>query len=235
MSEPTQILPANPAGPQCACAEPVLWRGHPPRGLWMLRLHDCFLIPISLLWTAFIGAVTASWLLQSPHQGFENFAGIILIGILLAGIYLLFGRFVLDWIRRRHTWYVLTSRRVLIRQNWPIERVQSFRRDQLLDMLLDEGFDNVGTIRFIGDNDAMPDLMMGYIPSTWFLPVAPPRFERIHHARDVFDLIRSTLHVRIRGQFPKATPGDPPPIYRKGFHAHSAALSASAVIRRTNS
>lgn len=171
--------------------EQVLWTGQPRQGFF-LRSTDSFLMPLGLGWGA-LAVFLAISLFQSPAP--FQFGDLIVytIDIMFAiiGIYLAVGRFFYDRMRRRHTWYAVTSSRAMIIQDWPFERVNSIELDHLTDMHLDEGFDDVGTIRFPGGDETVFYLMGGNESWPWAAGVAPPSFERIHDARRVYDLIRA--------------------------------------------
>lgn len=171
--------------------ESLLWTGRPPQQLFLFRSTEWFLMPISIGWGALTVLLFIS-ILNAPAP--NSAADVLLIGIdalfAAVGVYLAAGRFFMDFVRRRHTWYAVTSMRVLIFQDFPAQRMRSLYADQLGSMRLDEGFGDVGTIRFPGGNETVFYLMGGNESWPWAAGVAPPSFERIHDARRVYELIR---------------------------------------------
>lgn len=181
--------------------EEVLWIGQPPSG-FMLRPMDAFLEPVAILWAAFAFYFMVGCFVTSTEPGLASLIfDLFGVGFCCFGIYIAVGRFFFDRARRRQTWYAVTSSRALIVQAWPRARVRTFELDGLSDIRLDEGFDDIGTIRLPGGNDLL-FLMMGGVESwPWAASVAPPTFEKIHNARQVYDLIR---HIRYEHRAPSA-------------------------------
>lgn len=173
--------------------EEVLWVGRPHRG-FLLRPMDAFLEPMAILW-----AVVAFWMtfssfsMPAPRDSGVLVSNLIGVAFCCFGLYVAVGRFFFDRARRRQTWYAVTSSRALIVQAWPTARVRSFELGGLSDVRLDEGFDDVGTIRLPGGDERLFLLMGGVESWPWAASVAPPSFEKIHNARQVYDLI---CHLR---------------------------------------
>lgn len=86
--------------PCLANGERLLWAGRPKQGL-LLRPSDLFWIPFSLLWAGF--AVYWEYLaVKSGQPMLWRFWGVPFI---LAGLYLVFGRFLVDSATRSSTYY----------------------------------------------------------------------------------------------------------------------------------
>lgn len=101
--------------------EEVLWKGIPEPGIH-LRREDAVLIPFSILWFAFALFMILSMRENGP-------LGVILI---LVGLHLLFGRFVLSAQWAAHTVYAVTNQRVMIltrcrQKDIDLERVSRVR------------------------------------------------------------------------------------------------------------
>jgi hypothetical protein len=122
--------------------EKLLWGGRARQG-FMLRSSDFFEIPFSLLaCTLFAsGAVAASRI-----PGFRGLHPWLLPLFVLLSLYVLCARFVLDLWRRQHTFYVVTSKRVIILSGALSNRIRSFRVEGLTDVTLAERPSGCGTI-----------------------------------------------------------------------------------------
>jgi hypothetical protein len=98
MSAPVDLLPH----------ERILWEGHPVRRrLW--RRSDVFYVPFSVVWTGGVASVVVVLVARGAGPG--------LIGpvvLLLFGLHITFGRFVVRAVSWRRTRYVITDRRVLV-------------------------------------------------------------------------------------------------------------------------
>jgi hypothetical protein len=157
----------------------------------LFRPTDWFLIPMSIIWTLVITyAAAGAW--SAPSSDDHVMAVIVsmmLTAMAAVGVYTLIGRFWVDAVRRRHTWYGVTNRRVIIARDWPRSIVRSLDIATLTDVALDEGFSDIGTVRFGVSDDAIFYLMGGNESWPWSASMASPRFERIRGARDVYELI----------------------------------------------
>jgi hypothetical protein len=120
--------------------EEVLWQGRPL--LWRLfTTYDLWLIPVSLVWCSF----TVPFLITSLRSGDLFF---IIFPHAWVGLYMLFGRFVYKLVRKQHTHYVITDRRVLIINNLLGKRVKTYNLDHLPNLSKTVGFGGVGSITF---------------------------------------------------------------------------------------
>ena len=90
--------------------EKIVWQGRPDRKLIVLRSSDTFLIPFSLLWCgfAFFWEFTV---LSTPDPFPFALFGLPFIAI---GLYIVFGRFLVDSYIRHNTSYALTNQRAII-------------------------------------------------------------------------------------------------------------------------
>ena len=108
--------------PELATDENLLWSGRPRQGL-TLRASDWFVIPFSLLWGGFALFWEATVLGLSVNQQGANptsaFMALFGLPFVVIGLYLIFGRFLVDaWIRKNTT-YALTDQRALVLRNNP--------------------------------------------------------------------------------------------------------------------
>ncbi|HET9000270.1 MAG TPA: hypothetical protein VFP86_11530 [bacterium] len=188
--------------------EKLLWSGAPPTGI-MVRSTDLSLIPFSL----FICGFSAFWAFGVATSGAP--VVFILFGIpcVLFGVYMLFGRFIVDAWVRANTYYGVTDQHILIASGLFGLNVESLDLDKLDDLTISERPDGRGTIIFGAlplmagsssnrDSSVPADVVQaagGTVSSQ--LPGQPirfsikvrvrmPRFERIENVRLVYDTIQ---------------------------------------------
>jgi hypothetical protein len=162
--------------------EQALWIGQPSQGL-VLRGSDAFLIPFSLLWCGF----AIFWEVSVLAGGGPWFFSLFGVPFVLAGLYFVVGRFWVDAAQRRHTFYAVTSDRIVIVSGLFAPRVQSLSIDRLSDVSLNERSDGTGTITF----GPVPPWYWWYGGSSWpgFGVQAVPSFELISDARRIYEVI----------------------------------------------
>jgi hypothetical protein len=118
--------------------ERLLWEGR-RRGGVKLRGSDFFLIPFSLLWGGFAIVWESMALFVVPKN---NPAGWVfpLFGIpfVLAGLYIIFGRFIVDAKMRARTEYALTNRRAIIISGLFARKVRSINLQSTPEITLSE-------------------------------------------------------------------------------------------------
>lgn len=165
-------------GPQ----ERLLWAGRPPAGL-VLRPAEVFLIPFSLLWCGF--AIFWEW--GAVTMANDPFFALFGIPFVLMGLYIVFGRFVLDRKQREYTFYGLTNERVLIVSGIVRRTVKSLNLRTLSDVSRTERADGSGTITF-GQSSFF---LWSFQSAAWPGITTVPTFERIANVKDVYDLLRT--------------------------------------------
>jgi len=165
--------------------EKLLWSGRPGHGL-VLRPTDILVIPFSLLWCGFAVFWEASVLRLDAPWFFKLFG----IPFVLVGLYMVFGRFIVDVYERSRTRYGVTSSRVILISGLLHESVRSLPLRSVSEISLSERSDGTGNVVF-GNS---------YGPAQFMIPVwgmsqryQPPTFERIPGARAVHDLIRREI------------------------------------------
>ncbi|MGQ0635807.1 MAG: PH domain-containing protein [Planctomycetaceae bacterium] len=177
-NEPADIITA-----ELGARERLIWAGRPRLGL-MLRPADAFLIPFSLLW----GGFAISFGIMALVDGAPVFVVLCIIPFVLVGLYVIFGRFVVDAKRRQRTFYGVTNERIIIVSGLFSRSIKSLNLDTLSDLSLTERAGGAGTITF------------GPIPPwyAWSGPAWPgmglaevPSFELAGEAKHVYDVIRS--------------------------------------------
>jgi hypothetical protein len=162
--------------------ERLLWSGQPGTG-FRFQPFDWFLVPFSLMWTGFVVYAFISVLSQQPSADLFFFAPFLIVGFLI-----LFGRYVLDSLVRRRTWYGLTDERAIIVRHWFGTKVQSLSLKTLPEITLSLSNNRSGSI-FLGS--ASPWAMwngMNFLSSAHSL--TSPTFEVLDDARSVFEMIR---------------------------------------------
>ena len=156
-----------------------------PGSLGKARPFDVFVIPFSLMWTGFV----VFWVYKVITSGAPLFFMLWGVPFMLFGLYLLFGRFIIDAKRRERTFYGVTDQRIIIISRWLSRRVETLTLRTLSDLSLREKRDKSGTITF---GPSHPMSWMWYWCS--FPPCCgmghPTAFEMIENAKDVYNLIR---------------------------------------------
>jgi len=173
---------------QLSLGERLLWSGQPRRGI-RLRSSDTFLIPFSLLWCGFAifwecGVMTA--------KGTPSFFKLWGIPFVLVGLYIVFGRFIVDARMREGTFYGITTERIIIVSGLFSRKTKSLQLRTLSDISLTERADKSGTITFGPQH-----------PMAWGMPAGwpgagqyvAPAFDMIDGAKEVYDLIRQTQNA----------------------------------------
>ncbi len=161
--------------------EELLWSGIPRQGVF-LQFRDLWMIPLSLLW----GSFAFFWeyqAVQRLRQSPDNEAVLMaLFGLpfVLVGLYWIFGRFFFDAWRRRHTFYGLTDKRVVIVSGKWRRKVRSLLRENLIEVTLTEQGGGRGTLVF------GHDAPLQYQGDSYIRGPRAPRFEQIENARQVY-------------------------------------------------
>lgn len=167
---------------QLSPGESLLWSGRPPRGM-RLTWWDLILVPFSLLWGG--GVLFIAFHVFSA--GAPLFSQLIVGAFAVMGVYIVFGRFIVDALRRGHTYYGVSNDRVLIVSEFPTSRVKSLGLSTLSDVTLSTKRDQSGSISF-GPQDAWAGMFAG---SGWpGTGSQGSRFERIENAKSVYDIIQ---------------------------------------------
>lgn len=159
--------------------ERLIWAGQPKKGL-IFRKSDLFFIPFSLLWCGF----AVFWMTQASKAGgvFSLFG----IPFVVAGLYFVFGRFIIDMKMREKTYYGLTENRIIIRSGIFTRSTNSINLKSLTNLEFTEKNDGSGTIllgpRNPRDPYGMSNGMTPGIKST-------PSLDQIQDVRTVYSLI----------------------------------------------
>jgi hypothetical protein len=163
--------------------EKVLWMGQPETSVIFSRA-DFYLIPFSLVWCGFclfweIGALRSSNIV------------VTLFGIpfLAIGAYLLFGRFIYKYWKKTHTYYAVTSERVLILTTLWRRHLQTKYISAISEISKSIRSDGIGTLWFgpSGSNSGAENTGLGSP-----LPVAPAFYD-IMDADKVHEMVSQLL------------------------------------------
>jgi len=174
--------------------EKLIWWGQPQRGL-LVTSSDWLLVPFSLVWGGF-AIFWEAGVLRVGHWPETYLMAVFGLPFVLIGLYLIFGRFIVDaWMRDR-TGYALTDKRILILRTGPFAKFSAINLDQLPDATLSETSGGRGTIRF-----GTTGIFRGRGNASWggWTPsVDATQFIGIEDARRVFDRIQQLSTARNR-------------------------------------
>jgi hypothetical protein len=164
--------------------ERLVWFGRPRTGI-RLTAADVYLIPISLGVCGF----AIFWELSVWERG-PQWKVIWGIPFIAFGLYLVFGRFIVDAIRRQRIFYGLTPRRAIIVSGLFNRKVRSLVLDSICEISVTERPDHSGTISLgtpIVANGWSPRMMSPSWPGA--AKYLPPSFEMIENAKKVYEQI----------------------------------------------
>jgi len=186
MLEATELIIKN----ELSENEQLIWAGQPKQGI-VFRSSDIFMIPFSIMWGGFaiFWEITAL-LTTSKAKDAPFFFDIIfpLFGLpfVIIGLYLIFGRFIVDAKRREKTYYGLTDKRIIIISGIFSQKVKSMNLRTLTDLSLSEKTNGTGTITF-GPTNPMSWWFGGL---HWPGMSQPLSYEMINEVKNVYEKIR---------------------------------------------
>jgi hypothetical protein len=136
-----------------------------------------------------------------PHAPPPFFFPVFGAAFVLVGLFMIFGRFVVDIYIRSVTTYAVTDRRILIVRTGAANKFIALTFDQIPNISLSTDRGGRGTIG-LGE----PQLPLGWRGfSGWIPSLAPaPKLLQIENAREVFDLIESRRASRYQPGFSNA-------------------------------
>lgn len=180
-------MPVNPADKfrdELNPGEKIIWSGQPQQGL-RLRPSDIFMIPFSLLWGGFAffweGTVIAS--------GVPFFFMLWGIPFVLVGLYMIFGRFLVDVAQRSKTYYALTTERAIILSGLLNENIKTLKLQQIPEINITTRSNGTGTITFGPSHPMAWMYSSSGFPNMGRYQIAPS-FEMIEDARMVYQQIK---------------------------------------------
>lgn len=123
--------------------EEAIWMGHPQKG-FKLRPYDLVLIPLSF--------VVLYLLISSSPLFFASKGNLLSTALYLLALtiitVLLFGRFLMDHINRKKTYYCLTKERVIIKTGIFSKTYNTIYLNQISELSLSHHWNHTGTIHF---------------------------------------------------------------------------------------
>lgn len=165
--------------------------GQPKQGL-ALSGRDAFLIPFSLMWGGFAIFWNAGvWGSFDGGEAAPFFFRLWGLPFLVAGLYLIMGRFFHDASIRKNLHYAVTNQRILVLRK---SKITSLDIQRLPRLEFSEHSDRTGTLTFEAANfGPWGGGMNGF---SWWVPSlgAAAQFFRIQNSHRVYELIRNQAH-----------------------------------------
>jgi hypothetical protein len=166
--------------PELLPGERLIWTGKPGKGL-LLRSSDWFLIPFSFVWFGGVLSSSNFSILRLDQFSVDFF----MIPFYLVGIYMSFGRFIIDMVQRANTIYGVTNNRILTRSGLFSKTTSSVPIKSLYEISINENKNKRGTIRF-GPSSLNQKV---FTSNRYTAEEQIPAFEMIDDVRDVYQLI----------------------------------------------
>lgn len=181
--------------PELGRSERLLWAGRPATGL-LFRPSDWFMIPFSLVW----GGFAIFWETVVIGRGAPFFFALCGIPFVLAGLYLIFGRFIYDAWARSRTRYGVSNQRVLIRKGGLSKSVVSINLSSVNEMTIRVKPGGTGTLE-LGPSGQRFTFYTGREPQR---RQSPPvhAFEAIRDVRGVMEIIREAQRKLVEERQP---------------------------------
>jgi hypothetical protein len=169
---------------QISIDEELLWNGQPKQGI-IFRKSDVFAIPFSLLWGGFAIFWESSVITTDAPWFFKLFG----IPFVLAGLYIIFGRFFFDAKQRSKSFYAVTNQRIIIINGVFSRAVKSMNLRTLSDISLTESKNSEGTITF-GPSSPFSSMFGGFSGWPGTAGQMSPQFDSIQNAKQVYEIIQ---------------------------------------------
>jgi len=177
---------------ELALDEHLLWSGMPRQGV-RVRARDVPGVLFMLVWLA----VVVYW--EGGVMAADAPVAILLVGaaFFAYGLYFVFGRFIVDRIRRSRTYYAVTDQRVLIASGLRRRQVKSLALGGLADVSLSEGSGGRGSITF--GAATLLSAQPGSTARPGFRRRSATAFDSIEDVRRVYHLIREARRSAATG------------------------------------
>lgn len=177
--------------PELQPDEELLWTGRPDHNR-LFSLIDIYLVPFSLLWGGFAFFWEGAVLWSAIQTGNAAIAFPLVFGLFFVavGSYLIFGRFLVKRYMKRHTYYGITSRRVILLSTAFRRTVRSVSIKRLPGLELSTGRGRRGTVTF-GHWSGLAGMYAntGLDWMAWSWGSRPLAFYDLDDARSVYELV----------------------------------------------
>jgi hypothetical protein len=164
--------------------EKLLWAGRPVQGIVFAAI-DWYLIPFSIVWLGLTLGIFGS-ASQGQANPMGGLMGLFFVGI---GIYMLVGRYIVDWLYRSGVFYGVTDRRAVILSGIFSRSVHSIDFASLTGLKLEERGDGSGTI-FFGDQSPYAHYQQWNV--TWG-GVSNTQFFRVPEVKKAYEIVRDAM------------------------------------------
>lgn len=188
--------------PELTPGELILWSGQPANRI-IFHKQDAMLIPFSFLWGGFAIFWEAQVLGTGHHDagGVSTFMSLWGLLFVVAGQYLIWGRFLYAAWRKKQTYYAVTNRRVIAVQGRGSRRVASAFLENLPGLAKEATSNGAGTLRFsqpvagvYGNRGFGPWNLMAFsgIPNFIDIDDLDSVYRLVADSRDKLRVVRST-------------------------------------------
>jgi len=164
--------------------EKLIWTGRPYQGL-IVRAVDGFLIPFSLIW----GGFAIFWEGAAFISGAPAFFLLFGSAFVIIGLYLIFGRFIHDMLRRRHVIYGLTDKRAVFISK---SGIQSVFLGEARDLHYKPHKGGLGTLQF-GKGPSIFSMTLNQQMGLWTGLPTVPTFEKIKDGDRVYKEVKRLI------------------------------------------
>jgi hypothetical protein len=164
--------------------ERIIWSGQPHQG-FLLRPADALMIPFTIMWAGF----AVFWEFSVTTSGAPFFFMLWGIPFVLVGLYMVFGRFIVDIAQRMATYYALTNERVIIISGLFNQNVKTLKLQKLPEINVSTRSNGKGTVTFGASHPMAWMYSGGGIPNMGRYNVAPS-FEMIDDVKMVYQKIK---------------------------------------------
>jgi len=148
--------------------ESILWSGKPETSVIFSR-SDIFLVPFSLMWGGFalfweflaLGFYKPTNPANRPPIIFPLFG----IPFVLIGLYMIFGRFIYKYLKKKSTYYAVTDKRVLSLSTLGQKSVQAMDISRIPSVNKSVGRNGIGILVFGDSAGQYANTGMGFFPN----------------------------------------------------------------------
>lgn len=170
--------------------EKIVWSGQPVAKTFTRA--DGFLVPFSVLW----GGFAIFWEFGAVRAGAPGFFALFGIPFVLIGLYFIFGRFIYKNYKKKHTYYVVTTTRVIVLTATGNRKINAVYINQIPTINKSIGSDGIGTIIF--GNSNMMTSMYGNTGMDFFASqygVQAPTFYDVSDADQVYQTVSQAMQT----------------------------------------